>query len=66
MPRPVAGGVADGMDPVQSAIGDHAQNHGVLRINVAAEGSGQDDAVNARRAVTGHQQLDAGIQCRLG
>ena len=35
------------------AVGDHAQHHGVFRVDVAAEGAGERDAVDAARRRAG-------------
>ena len=64
--RAGAGGVADRLDLVEIAIGDQAQHHGVFRIDEGAEGAGEADAVDMVDALLFHQQLDAGIERRLG
>src|SRR3546814_14467371 len=46
----------------QRAVGDHAQHHGVLGVDVAAEGAGQHDLVDLLDAEAVHQQADAGIE----
>ena len=61
-PRAVAGRVADRHDALQVAIRDEAEHHGVLRVDVAAERTGQDDPVHRRHAPLLHEQLDAGVQ----
>ena len=50
----------------QLAIGDHAQDHGVLGIDMRAEGAGQADSLDFRYPQLVHQQRTAGIQRRLG
>ena len=44
--RARAGGVAGRADLVERAIGNHAEHHRVLDVDVAAEGAGQADAVD--------------------
>ena len=64
--RAGAGGVAGRAHLVERAVGDHAEHHGVLDVDVAAERAGQPDAVDVLDAEPVHQQAHAGIERRLG
>ena len=64
--RPDPGGVAGGGDPVQVAIGDHAQDHGVHGVDVAPEGPGQPDLVDPVDAVVVHEEAGPGMERGLG
>ena len=64
--RAGAGGVAGGADMVERAVGDQAEDHRVFHVDVAAEGAGEHDAVDAVDRVVVHEQADAGIERRLG
>ena len=50
---------------IQAAIRDHAQHHGVGRVDMAAERAGQRHPVHGRDAIPVHQQLHAGIERSL-
>src|SRR3546814_5191734 len=60
--RAGAGGVAGRVDVLQRAVGNHAQQHGVLGVDVAAEGAGQHDLLDLLDAKAVHQQADAGVE----
>ncbi len=49
----------------QVAVGNHAENHRVLDVDVAAERAGETDAIDVIDAEPLHEQRDAGIQRRL-
>ena len=57
-----AGGVAGGGDAGEVAVGDHAEDHGVARRDVRAEGAGEHDAVDGVGAELVHQQAGAGVE----
>ena len=46
----------------QIAVGNHAEYHRVLDVDVAAEGAGETNAVDVIDSQALHQQLDAGVQ----
>jgi hypothetical protein len=48
------------------AVGDQADGHGVLGVDVAAEGTRQLDPVNLRHLEFVHPQPRAGIERGLG
>src|SRR5690606_32655091 len=50
------GGVARRRHPIQVAVGYQADDHGVLRVDVAAEGAGEADLVHAIHAHPVHEQ----------
>ena len=60
--RAGAGGVAGGGDAGEVAVGDHAEDHRVLRRDVRAEGAGEHDAVDGVGAELVHQQPRAGVE----
>ena len=48
------------------AIRDHAERHGVNRIDMAAEGAGEHDAVDAIDSEQIHEKLCPGVERALG
>ena len=64
--RAGAGGVAGGADLREVAVGDHAEDHGVSRRDVGAEGAGEDDAVDGVGVELVHEQAGAGVEGGLG
>ena len=64
--RARSGGVAGAGHPFKIAVRDQPQHHGVFDVDMAAEGTGQGDAVELGHLQPLHQQLDAGIERRLG
>ena len=60
--RPGAGGVAGRGDGLQVAVGDEAEDHRVLHVDVAAEGAGEADAIHALDAEFIHEECDARVQ----
>ncbi len=65
-PRAGARGVAGGADAFERAVGNHAEHHRVLDVDMAAEGAGEPDAVDAFDLHPLHQQPHAGIERGLG
>src|SRR6202044_771893 len=63
---PCAGsrGVASARDPREIAIGNEAERHRIERIDVAAEGAGEGDALG-RGAGALNEQLRPGIERRF-
>ena len=66
MRAPVPAALPTPRDLVERAVGDEAEDHRVFRIDVAAEGAGQLDAVDMVDAELVHQQARAGVERRLG
>ena len=64
--RAGAGGIAGRLHLLQRAIGDQAEDHRVLDVDMAAEGAGEPDAVDLLDAELVHQQARAGIERGLG
>ncbi len=63
--RAGAGGIAGRAHLAQIAVGNHAENHRVLDVDVAAERAGETDAIDVIDAEPLHEQRDSGIQRRL-
>lgn len=63
--RAVASRVAHRHNPAQTAIRDQTQDHGVFRINVAAERAGQQNPCHRAAAMLIEQKRDPGVQRRL-
>ena len=51
---------------LQRAIGDQAQDHRILHVDMAAEGAGKPDAVHLFEPQLVHQQAHARIERGLG
>ena len=60
--RAGAGGVAGRADLAELAVGNHAQHHGVLDVDMAAKGASQADALDLVHAHALHQQAHAGVE----
>ena len=60
--RAGAGRIARRGDLRQIAVGNHAEHHRVLDVDMTAEGARKADPVDLLGAQVLHQQLDAGIQ----
>src|SRR5207248_11429286 len=58
--RTGAGVVARRVHHEEVAVGDHAEDHLVLVVDVAAEGARESDAVDASAPEAVHEQRDAG------
>ena len=61
-PRAGAGGVAGRGDLGEVAVGDHAEDHRVLRRDMRAEGAGEHDPVDGVGAELVHQQPRPGVE----
>ena len=66
MRAPVPAALPAGGDMGEIAIGDQAERHRVERIDVAAEGAGQRDALRRAGAAALDQQFRAGVERGLG
>ena len=64
--RAGAGRIAGRADLRQIAVRNHAEDHGVFDVDVAAEGAGEADAVDLLDAEVVHQQPHARIERSLG
>ena len=60
--RTGSGGVTRRTDMVERTVRNHAQHHGVLHVDVAAEGAGEADPVDPLDAHALHQQPHARVQ----
>jgi len=65
-PGTVAGGIPHRDHPIQIAVRDHSEQHGVLGADEAAEGPRQHDPIDPLDPQLPHQQLDPRVEGGLG